>query len=116
MSSSYDKILEELITEAHLNEDLRFRLLTACKSLGRLGKTHPKKRAAVFDIVNHLALHGKDSLSETLGRMSRQELSKLAKKHQVCVNSDIKKLNQFDLVSKIIETAEKKLGQGNAFL
>jgi len=116
MNNSYDKMLDELISAAHLNEDLRFRLLTACKSLGKLRKTQSKKRAAVFDIVNHLALHGKESLSETLGRMGRQELSKLAKKHQACVNSDIKKLNQFDLVSKIIETAEKKLGQGNAFL
>jgi len=116
MENSYDKMLDELIAEAHLNEDLRFRLLTACKSLGRLRKTQSKKRAPIFDIVNHLALHGRDSLSETLGRLSRQELSKLAKKHQVCVNTDIKRLNQFDLVSKIIETAEKKLGQGSAFL
>lgn len=116
MSNSYDKILEELIAEAHLNEDLRSRLLAACKTLGKSRKTQSKKRVAVFDIVNHLALYGKESLSETLCRMSRQELSKLAKKHQVCVSSEIKKLNHFDLVSKIIETAEKKLGQGSAFL
>lgn len=116
MSNSYDKMLEELIAEAHLNEDLRSRLLAACKTFGRSRKTQSKKRVAIFDIVNHLALHGKGSLNETLGRMSRYELAKLAKKHQVCVSAEIKKLNQFDLVSKIIETAEKKLGQGSAFL